>query len=92
LRAATTSTTSALQQQPPPEQQELDASAAAATLTALQEYRAVLSDHNMLGVAAVTTAAVRHAQNAQQFAAAAAEIVGCPLQVLSGEGCCSSID
>jgi exopolyphosphatase/pppGpp-phosphohydrolase len=86
LPAAATSITPAPQQQQQQQQHELDASAAAATLDALQEYRAVLDNHNVLGVAAVATAAVRHAQNAQQFAAAAAEIVGCPLQVLSGEG------
>jgi exopolyphosphatase/pppGpp-phosphohydrolase len=50
----------------------------------------VLDNHNVLGIAAVATAAVRHAQNAQQFSAAAAQIVGCPLQVLSGEACCAS--
>jgi exopolyphosphatase/pppGpp-phosphohydrolase len=59
-------------------------SAAGDTLAALQEYRAVLDKHNVLRMAAVATAAVRDAGNAQQIVAAATAILGCPLQVLSG--------
>ncbi|KAF6251503.1 Ppx/GppA phosphatase family-domain-containing protein [Scenedesmus sp. NREL 46B-D3] len=65
--------------------QELDVSTAAATMAVLQEYRAVLNKHTVLGLAAVATAAVRHARNAQQLQQSAAEVLGCPVQVLSGE-------
>jgi hypothetical protein len=84
LPAATSPATAAaaLQQQ----RSELDDAAAVETLAALQEYRAELLQHNVLGIAAVATAAVRQARNAGQIAAAAADIIGCPLQVLSGEG------
>jgi exopolyphosphatase/pppGpp-phosphohydrolase len=66
------------------QQGDLHASATAATLAALREYRAVLNKHDVLGTAAVATAAVRQATNSQQFVAAATAILGCPLQVLSG--------
>jgi len=69
------------------EQAALGSAAAAATLAALQEFCSVLCGYQLLGLAAVATAAVREmpAGDADALLQAAQDILGCSIQVLSGE-------
>lgn len=85
-----TSTTLQQQQQQPvvPVSQgpvQLQPDVFAATLDALKHYRTVIDKYNITAITAVATAAVREAANADAFQAAASNILGCQLQILSGE-------
>lgn len=57
----------------------------AATLAALTEYRAVMDRHDIAGVRITATSAARDAANRDEFFGPAEEIVGTPVELLSGE-------
>jgi exopolyphosphatase/guanosine-5'-triphosphate,3'-diphosphate pyrophosphatase len=60
--------------------------AIARSLAIAREYRAVLDEEAPLGgLVALATQAVREAQNASEFVGPAEEILGVPIQVVSGE-------
>lgn len=57
----------------------------AATLDLLRRHRRVLAEHEVGAVRVVATAAARRATDADAFLAAAAEAVGAPVEVLTGD-------
>jgi len=63
----------------------LDADGVARTLEVLAEYRDVVEAHGARRVRAVATQAVREATDGHEFVARATEVLGTPLEVLSGE-------
>ena len=63
----------------------LDADGVARTLEVLAEYRDVVEAHGARRVRAVATQAVREATDGHDFVARATEVLGTPLEVLSGE-------
>ena len=63
----------------------LDADGVARTLEALAEYRDVVEAHGARRVRAVATQAVREATDGHDFVARATEVLGTPVEVLSGE-------
>jgi exopolyphosphatase/guanosine-5'-triphosphate,3'-diphosphate pyrophosphatase len=63
----------------------LDSDGVARTLEVLAEYRDVVEAHGARRVRAVATQAVREATDGHEFVARATEVLGTPLEVLSGE-------
>jgi len=63
----------------------LDADAVKRTLSVLAEFRQLMDHHEVSGFRAVTTSATRDADNRDEFLAAASEVLGGPLELLSGE-------
>ena len=63
----------------------LDADGVARTLEVLAEYRDIVEAHGARRVRAVATQAVREATDGHDFVARATEVLGMPLEVLSGE-------
>ncbi len=63
----------------------LDADGVTRTLEALAEYREVVEAHGARRVRAVATQAVREATDGHDFVVRATEVLGTPVEVLSGE-------
>jgi exopolyphosphatase/guanosine-5'-triphosphate,3'-diphosphate pyrophosphatase len=55
------------------------------TLAVLREYRALMDRHGVEQVRAVTTSAARDGANREAFFDAAAEVLGAPMELLTGE-------
>jgi exopolyphosphatase / guanosine-5'-triphosphate,3'-diphosphate pyrophosphatase len=63
----------------------LDPAAVARTLEVLRDYRRAMDEHGVERVRASGTSAVRDAENGAAFLEAAAEVVGAPVELLSGD-------
>ena len=63
----------------------LDGAAVERTLDVLRGYRRAMDEHGVARVRASGTSAVRDAADGDAFLAAAAEVVGAPVELLSGE-------
>lgn len=64
---------------------ELGEEGMARTLEALSRFRSVMMERGVEKVRAVATSAVRETVNGQEFARRAAEVLGFPLEIISGE-------
>lgn len=85
-----TATDGVLQQQQQQQMQQTIPAAAAATLAAVRDYQLLIAQHQpqWRGVTAVATAAVREAAEGPSIAAAISNILGCRVQVLTGDPAC----
>jgi exopolyphosphatase/guanosine-5'-triphosphate,3'-diphosphate pyrophosphatase len=63
----------------------LDPDAVERTLDVLRSYRRAMDEHGVERVRASGTSAVRDAQNGDEFLTAAADVVGAPVELLSGD-------
>ena len=63
----------------------LDPAAVDRTLEVLRDFREAMERHGVEGFRAVTTSATRDADNRDEFLAAATDVLGGPLELLSGE-------
>ncbi|MHB1137580.1 MAG: Ppx/GppA phosphatase family protein, partial [Microthrixaceae bacterium] len=63
----------------------LDPEAIERTLEVLREYRSVIDRYEVAGVRIAATSASRDASNRDDFFGPAAQILGAPLELLSGE-------
>jgi exopolyphosphatase/guanosine-5'-triphosphate,3'-diphosphate pyrophosphatase len=64
---------------------KLSPSGILSTLEALQQYRQLLQVHDVQQVKAVATAAVRDCNSPSVFLSAAEQVLGHPVQLLSGD-------
>ena len=66
-------------------ERRLDPEAMQRTLDVLKGFREVMDDHAVERFRAVTTSATRDAENRDEFLAAAADVLGGPLELITGE-------
>ena len=67
------------------EHHRLDDEAVQRTLAVLRQFRELMESKGVVGFRAVTTSATRDADNRDEFLAAASDVLGGPLELLSGE-------
>ena len=67
------------------EHRRLDDAAVERTLNVLRQFRESMEHHGVDGFRAVTTSATRDAENRDEFLAAAVDVLGGPLELISGE-------
>lgn len=65
--------------------QSLHPEAMARSLAILEGYRRLMDEHELAGVAAVGTQALREALNSRDFVAPAEALLGCSIEIIAGE-------